>query len=70
MENIGLREIKIDPAAIPAVRSFSRGSPQILGILGAQLSERELCPRAKWRRERRWKPTLSAGRSEAVRDYA
>ena len=66
LENTGLRETKIDPAAIPAVRSFSRRSPQILAILSAQLSERELCRGVKWRRKRRWKPTLSAGRSENV----
>ena len=59
LENMGLRETKIDRFAIPAVRSFSQRSPQILGILGAQLSERELCPRAKWRRKRAWQPTLS-----------
>ena len=63
LENIGQRETKNDRPAIPAVRSFSRGSLQILGILGAQLSDRELCPRAKWRRERCWKPTLSALKS-------
>ena len=58
LENTGLRETKIDPAAIPAVRSFSQRSPQILRILGAQLSERELCRGVKWRRERTWPPTL------------
>ena len=59
LENTGLRETKIDPTAIPAVRSFSRRSPQILAILSAQLSERELCRGVKWRRERVWNPTLS-----------
>ena len=58
LENTGLRETKIDPAAIPAVRSFSRRSPQILAILSAQLSERELCRGVKWRRRRCWQPTL------------
>ena len=56
---MGLRETKIGPAAIAAVRSFSQGSPQIQGIFEAQISERDICPRAKWRRERCWKPTFS-----------
>ena len=59
LETTGLRETKIDPTAIPAVRSFSRRSPQILAILSAQLSERELCRGVKWRRKRAWQPTLS-----------
>ena len=59
LENTGLRETKIGLAATQVVRRFSQRSPQILGILGAQLSDRELCPRAKWRRERVWNPTLS-----------
>ena len=57
---MGLIETKIGPPAVSAVRSFSQRSPQILGILGAQLSKRELCPRAKWRKERCWEPTFSA----------
>ena len=61
LENTGLRETKIGRAAIPAVRSFSQRSLQILGILGAQNSRRELCPRAKWRRRRCWQPTLFCG---------
>ena len=60
LENIGQRETKIDRPAIPAVRSFSRGSPQILGILGAQKSRRELPRRVKWRRRRCWQLTVSA----------
>jgi hypothetical protein len=59
LENVGLRETKIGLAAIAAVRSYSQRSPQILGILDAEISAREICPRAKWRRERRWDPTLS-----------
>ena len=58
LENTGLRETKLDPTAIPAVRSFSRRSPQILAILSAQLSERELCRGVKWRRKRAWQTTL------------
>lgn len=63
---MGQREAKFGPAAVPAVRSFSQRSPQILGIFAALFSGREICPRAKWRRERCWKPTVSAGRSEAL----
>jgi len=62
LENIWQRETKIGPAAIPGVRSFSQRSPQILGILSARNSRRELCPRAKWRREKCWQPTLSTGK--------
>jgi hypothetical protein len=69
-EKLGPRETKFGHMANPTVRSFSQRSPQILGIFEAQFSGRDICPRAKWRRERCWKPTLSAGRSEAVGDNA
>ena len=52
MENTGQRETKICSPAISAVRSFSRGNLQILGIFGAQNSRREICRRAKWRLKR------------------
>ena len=60
LENIWQRETKIGLAATQVVRRFSERSPQILGILGAQLSDRELCPRPKWRRRRCWQLTVSA----------
>ena len=60
LENAGPRETKFSLMTNPAVRSFSRGSPQILGIFDAQKSRREICPRVKWRRRRCWEPTLSA----------
>ena len=60
---MGLRETKIEPGTISAVSSYSQRSPQILGIFGTQFSERELCPRAKWRRGRYWRRTLSACKS-------
>ncbi len=52
LENVGPRETKSDPPAVSAVRSFARRSPQILGVFDAGISGREICPRAKWRRER------------------
>jgi hypothetical protein len=66
LENLALRETKFVPHPISAVRSFSQRSPQILGIFAAMFSEREICPRAKWRRESHWVRTLSAGKSEAL----
>ena len=58
LENAGPRETKFSLMTNPAVRSFSQRSPQILAILSARNSRRELCPRAKWRRRRCWQPTL------------
>ena len=60
---MGPRETKFGPPAISAVRSFSNKSPQILGIFEAPTSGREICLRAKWRRERVWNPTVSACKS-------
>ena len=60
LENIGLRETKFGLPAKLAVRSFSQRSPQILGIFEALNSGREICLRARWRRERCWEPTLSS----------
>jgi hypothetical protein len=62
LENIRLREAKFGLAAIPAVRSFSQRSPQILEIFVAQISGRELCLGAKWRREQARNPTFSASK--------
>ena len=59
LENAGPRETKFSLMTNPAVRSISQRSPQILAILSARNSRRELCPRAKWRRERDWQATLS-----------
>jgi hypothetical protein len=36
--------------------------PANMGIFEAQTSLREICLKAKWRRERCWKPTVSAER--------
>jgi hypothetical protein len=66
LENVGPRETKVGPPAFSAVRSFARASPQILGIFYAAIPGREICRWAMWRRERCWKPTVSAGRSEAL----
>jgi hypothetical protein len=66
LENTGRRETKFGLATIPAVRSFSRRSPQILGIFADGISGREICPVAEWRRERDWERTLSAGRIEVL----
>jgi len=46
LENVRPRETKITPPAVSAVRSFAQRSPQILGIFGAGISGREICPRA------------------------
>jgi len=51
LDNIGRRETKFCLATIPAVRSFSRRSPQILGVFAAETWAREICPRAKLRRK-------------------
>ncbi len=48
-ENVGLRETKFGLATIPVVRSFAQRSLQILGIFSPGISDREICPRAKWR---------------------
>ena len=68
LENIGRRETKFGLATIPAVRSFSRRSPQILGIFAAEIWGREICLRAKWRSERVWNPTVSGSKSLILLD--
>ena len=51
-ENTGQRETKFGLEAVLAVRSFSQGCPQMLGIFAALFSGREIFPRAKWRKRR------------------
>jgi hypothetical protein len=63
LENVGPRETKFGLMANPTVRSFSQRSPQIQGIFDVRVSGREICRRAKWRRERVWNPTFSARKS-------
>ena len=63
---MGPRETKFGLMSNPTVRSFSQESPQLLGIFDAAISGREICPGAEWRRERYWKPIVSAGSREAL----